>query len=189
MVNIKSNLVRKIKGINSYGYKNHKPIVTSALKKHKISFDFKVYNVNLSELRAKMSDLKKEHRLIREKKLENILNKKKVFDLEKLSKKSISIKIEIAKLETLENLILQSDLLKTTPELKPKYNKFIKDLFSKIDQLYSGNNYKRYLYYPSIMKTITTQIKLRNPKSRLRLFNYVTKEILNTPLNQLKLDL
>jgi len=186
----KSNLYLKIKNLNKFGYKIKHVTPSSPFEKHTINFESKNHTLCLSELNEKIADLKKEHSKIKENRLENVLKKQRE-NLSTLNHSSFQKRVEIAKLDILKNLILQQVLLESTPELKSRYLKCIKQIEIKIDSLYGDNNnqHKKYLYLANIFKLLTAQIKLRNPESRARLFTHINQEILNKPLDQLSLDI
>lgn len=187
----KSNLLKKISKINSYGFRRKRTDPLSALAKHPISFEGKKYSLSLSEIKSKILDLKNKHRQVKEKRLENIKFKGK-FDSSDLRVQSLTLRLEISKLEILENLVLQKELIKQTPHLEKQYSKTISNISLKVDSLFlNDKNFvnKKYTFLSIISKEITRQLKLRNEESRQRLFKYVNKEILSKPLDQIRLDI
>jgi len=187
----KSNLLKQLSNINSYGFRRKKAIPFSALEKHSIVFENKNLSLSLSDIRTKIADFKSKHREIKEKRLEGTVYSKKQ-NLSILKEKSLSLRLEISKLEVLENLILQKELLKQTPELSSLYLKTFKNISKKVDVLFkdtpSSLLNKKYTFLSLISKELTRQLKLRNEESRKRLFNYINREILTKPLDQLRLD-
>jgi hypothetical protein len=196
---VKSNIITRISNINFYGYKKKKMPPFSAFKKHKIEFNSKIYELSLSEIKDKIIGLKQKHSQVKDKRLEALKYNGK-FDLTSLRKESLSLKCEISKLEILENLILQKELInksiqeRTNFELSSavtkEYKRFVKELTKTTNNLFSGkNSYKKDIYFSHIMKIITKQMLRRNDESRHRLFRHATKEILKKPLEQLDLSL
>ena len=191
-INPKSILLTKILKINKSGYKAKSIPPLSALKKRTVVFESKKHEVSLSELRSRIADLKKEHRELKERKLEQLMFESEHKYLPELNAESISKKAKIAKLEILMNLILQQELIASTPALKPKYTRIIKRIYADVDLLFSdkqpSTGDKKYIYYSRILKEFTDNLRIRNEANRLRLFNHIEKNLLNENVNQLNLN-
>jgi len=86
----------------------------------------------------------------------------------------------MSKIMSVENLIYQQELLASTPELKALYNKTIKNVLTKIDDLFvNGNADRKYAFSANVLSDLTKQLKLRNENSRYRLFKHINSEILS----------
>lgn len=174
----KSQILKKITHLNKSGHALKKPPILSSFKKHSIFFENKEYSISLSELRDKLSILKRNIEKIKEERLETVKFTGK-SNLSKLKEKAISFHVEKSKFEILENLILQKELLQSTPNLKNAYSKMINKLFLEADSLFlNGTADKKYLFLSRALKVITQQINLRGADKRRILFGHVSQEII-----------